>query len=214
MKNFKLNLGMLLAVVVGAMCFAACSETNSTVEEFPEWQSKNDTYWTNLYNATKAKVDAGDTSWKLILNYSKEKQANTATSAVTYKPKDYIIVHVKETGTGAATPLYTDSVRVHYQGRLLPSTTYTSGLIFDTSWGGEKFNEHTARAAHMLVSSTVDGFSTALQKMKVGDHWTVYMPYQLAYRGSEAGLVPAYSNLIFDLRLVEIAHPGTALGNN
>ena len=187
---------MLLAVVVGAMCFAACSETNSTVEEFPEWQSKNDTYWTNLYNATKAKVDAGDTSWKLILNYSKEKQANTATSAVTYKPEDYIIVHVKETGTGAATPLYTDSVRVHYQGRLLPSTTYTSGLIFDTSWGGEKFNEHTARAAHMLVS------------------WTVYMPYQLAYRGSEAGLVPAYSNLIFDLRLVEIAHPGTALGNN
>ena len=61
---------MLLAVVVGAMCFAACSETNSTVEEFPEWQSKNDTYWTNLYNATKAKVDAGDTSWKLIPNLS------------------------------------------------------------------------------------------------------------------------------------------------
>ncbi len=213
-KNISFSLVTLLTVVVGALCFAACSETDNTIEEFPNWQSKNDTYWTNLYNATKAKVDAGDTSWRLILNYSKEKQTTPTTSSITYKPEDYIIVHIEDAGGGTGSPLFTDSVRVHYQGRLIPSTTYTNGLIFDTSWSDEKFNASTSRAAHLLLSGTVDGFATALQKMTIGDHWTVYMPYKLAYDGSANGLVPAYSNLIFDLRLVEFGHPGTPLGNN
>lgn len=149
----------------------------------------------------------------MFLTYSKQGQT-TATGATTnYSPEDYIIVHVDETGGGTTSPIYTDSVAVHYQGRLIPSTTYTDGLIFDTSWNSSKLNETTARAAHFAVASKGDGFTTALQQMHIGDRWTVYMPYQLAYGATENNSVPAYSTLIFDIKLENFAPKGTPLGH-
>lgn len=211
----------LFVTIFSATCFMACSETDDSIDEFPNWQAKNDTYWNNLYTTTKQKIDAGDTSWKMILTYSKQNQTSPNTNTITYKPEDYIIVHVEEAGTGTTSPIYTDSVRVHYQGRLIPSTTYTSGLIFDSSWSGTTFNAKTSRAAHLAVTENQpkntlcnEGLTTALQSMHVGDHWTVYIPYQLGYGASIQHNTPAYSNLIFDLRLVEFAHAETALGNN
>lgn len=52
---------MLVAVFV-SMGMAACSETDDSVEEFPDWQAKNETYWNNLYTATRQKIAAGDNS--------------------------------------------------------------------------------------------------------------------------------------------------------
>ena len=53
----------------------------------------------------------------------------------------------------------------------------------------------------------VDGFATALQHMRRGDHWMVYIPYQLGYGSQSQTGVPAYSTLIFDLRLVDFWSP-------
>lgn len=106
-------------------------------------------------------------------------------------------------------------------GRLIPSTTYTSGLIFDKSWSSDKFNAATSRPVHSYIgltydaegkpTSLVDGFTTALMSMHRGDHWTVYIPYQLGYGEKNSGVVPAYSTLIFDLRLNDFSHPGVKL---
>ncbi|MBF1614789.1 MAG: FKBP-type peptidyl-prolyl cis-trans isomerase, partial [Prevotella sp.] len=118
-------------------------------------------------------------------------------------------------------PLYSDSVSMHYMGRLIPSTTYTSGLIFDKSWSSNQFNAATSRPVHSYIgltydakgkpTSLVDGFTTALMSMHRGDHWTVYIPYQLGYGEKSSGVVPAYSTLIFDLRLNDFSHPGVKL---
>jgi len=43
------------------------------------------------------------------------------------------------------------------------------------------------------------------------DHWIVYIPYQLGYGRQGQGQVQAYSVLIFDIRLVDFAHPGRKL---
>ena len=106
-------------------------------------------------------------------------------------------------------------------GRLIPSTTYTSGLIFDKSWSSNQFNAATSRPVHSYIgltydaegkpTSLVDGFTTALMSMHRGDHWTVYIPYQLGYGEKSSGVVPAYSTLIFDLRLNDFSHPGVKL---
>ncbi len=220
-KKWASLAAFLFVTIFSATSFMACSETDDSIDEFPDWQAKNDTYWNNLYTTTKQKIDAGDTSWKMILTYSKQGQTLPNTGTVAYKPEDYIIVHINETGTGTTSPIYTDSVRVHYQGRIIPSTTYTSGLIFDTSWSGNIFNAKTSRAAHWAVKESQNnnliintGLTTALQKMHAGDHWTVYIPYQLGYGTQAHNGVPAYSNLIFDLRLVDFAPAGTPLGNN
>lgn len=207
--------------MLSAGLFTSCTENDDTVEEYANWQSKNKTYWDNLYTTTQQKIKGGDTSWKIILNYTFQNQKQTTGSALTYRPENYIIAHVEQAGTGTTSPLYSDSVSMHYMGRLIPSTTYTSGLIFDKSWSSNQFNAATSRPVHSYIgltydaegkpTSLVDGFTTALMSMHRGDHWTVYIPYQLGYGEKNSGVVPAYSTLIFDLRLNDFSHPGVKL---
>lgn len=222
-KNIKTLIGIfcLGGIMLSAGLFTSCTENDDTVEEYANWQSKNETYWDNLYTTTQQKIKGGDTSWKIILNYTFQNQKQTTGSALTYRPENYIIAHVEQAGTGTTSPLYSDSVSMHYMGRLIPSTTYTSGLIFDKSWSSNQFNAATSRPVHSYIgltydaegkpTSLVDGFTTALMSMHRGDHWTVYIPYQLGYGEKNSGVVPAYSTLIFDLRLNDFSHPGVKL---
>ena len=222
-KNIKTLIGVfcLGGMMLSAGLFTSCTENDDTVEEYANWQSKNETYWDNLYTTTQQKIKGGDTSWKIILNYTFQNQKQTTGSALTYRPENYIIAHVEQAGTGTTSPLYSDSVSMHYMGRLIPSTTYTSGLIFDKSWSSNQFNAATSRPVHSYIgltydaegkpTSLVDGFTTALMSMHRGDHWTAYIPYQLGYGEKNSGVVPAYSTLIFDLRLNDFSHPGVKL---
>lgn len=222
-KNIKTLIGIfcLGGMMLSAGLYTSCTENDDTVEEYANWQSKNETYWDNLYTTTQQKIKGGDTSWKIILNYTFQNQKQTTGSALTYRPENYIIAHVEQAGTGTTSPLYSDSVSMHYMGRLIPSTTYTSGLIFDKSWSSNQFNAATSRPVHSYIgltydaegkpTSLVDGFTTALMSMHRGDHWTVYIPYQLGYGEKNSGVVPAYSTLIFDLRLNDFSHPGVKL---
>ena len=177
--------------------FTACSEDNDEVEEYPDWQNKNESYWENLYNSTQQKISAGDASWRIIRKYSYSDDMNI-------KKDDNIIVHIVKQGEGTESPFITDSVKVHYQGKLLPSTSYPSGYIFDSSWTGT-FNPATANPVKFLTGSLIDGWTTALINMHEGDRWEIYVPYKLGYGTSESSssTIPPYSTLIFDVTLVD-----------
>ena len=190
----------LLALLAPVGLLSSCSESDNEEEEFPNWKNTNEQYFNNLYAMAKSSADMGDKSWKVIRQWSLEE--STAKD-----PYDYIVVNVLENGTGSGCPLYTDSVKVHYEGRLLPSTSYPDGYVFDKSFTGE-FNPATALPAKFAVSGMIDGFTTALQYMHIGDRWKVYIPYQLGYGSSASGSIPAYSTLVFDVTLVSYYRAG------
>lgn len=190
----------LLALLAPVGLLSSCSESDNEEEEFPNWKKTNEQYFNNLYAMAKSSADMGDKSWKVIRQWSLEE--STAKD-----PYDYIVVNVLENCTGSGCPLYTDSVKVHYEGRLLPSTSYPDGYVFDKSFTGE-FNPATALPAKFAVSGMIDGFTTALQYMHIGDHWKVYIPYQLGYGSSASGSIPAYSTLVFDVTLVSYYRAG------
>lgn len=190
----------LLVLLAPVGLLSSCSESDNEEEEFPNWKKTNEQYFNNLYAMAKSSADMGDKSWKVIRQWSLEE--STAKD-----PYDYIVVNVLENGTGSGCPLYTDSVKVHYEGRLLPSTSYPDGYVFDKSFTGE-FNPATALPAKFAVSGMIDGFTTALQYMHIGDHWKVYIPYQLGYGSSASGSIPAYSTLVFDVTLVSYYRAG------
>jgi len=50
----------------------------------------------------------------------------------------------------------------------------------------------------------VDGFSTALQRMQVGDKLEVWMPWKLAYGESGNSTIKGYTTLVFEIELVDI----------
>ena len=187
----------ILSLITAAMLLVACSEENNTAEEFPNWQQKNENYFNALY-ADVSKGFSSNNSWKILRKWSLQDD-------VTASASDHIVVHVIENGEGTETPLYTDSVAVIYSGRLLPSTSYPTGYVFDKSYVGE-FHPQTAKARGFRISGLTDGFSTALQYMKKGDRWEIYVPANLGYGalGSSSAGIPGHSVLIFDMMLVDI----------
>ena len=191
---------MLLAM---PLLFTACSETDETQEEYPDWKNKNQTFWNKLYTETRRHATVGYTSWKLFKTYTKQDSISGVNT-------DYIIVHVKQAGTGSGTPLGTDSVSVRYTGQLLPSTSYPAGYIFDTT-SPAGTTDATAGVAHMAINSLTDGFATALQHMHIGDKWDVYVPWTLAYGAKGNKSIPGYSVLKFEISLLAYARAGSAL---
>ncbi len=192
MKKFSIYI-LYVLVAVFAAGLSSCSETDNETEEYPDWKNANDQYFSKKYTEVKSLVDGGSTEWKILRSWSLTE--TTATHSY-----DHVLVNVMENGTGSGCPLYTDSVEVHYQGRLIPSVSYPDGYVFDKSWKGD-FNEATAVPSKFAVKGVVVGFSTALQYMHIGDKWRVYIPYQLGY-GSLSTPGAAYSTLIFDVELV------------
>lgn len=96
-------------------------------------------------------------------------------------------------GTGSVSPQATDQVVVHYKGTLI------NGKTFDSSYDrGEPLT--------LPANGVIQGWQEALQMMKVGDKWTLYIPYNLGYgeMGAGGGEIGPYETLIFDVELLEI----------
>ncbi|MBQ7419304.1 MAG: FKBP-type peptidyl-prolyl cis-trans isomerase [Prevotella sp.] len=183
-----MKIKFFLLAGLSALLLTACSEESDTVEEYADWQNKNEQYFESAYQ-----LHAYDLA---LMKYS-------LSDASTAEHTDYILVNVIHEGDyDAKTPYLTDTVQVHYVGHLIPSATYTTGYQFDASYQ-EPFDYDTARPTKLAVNGLIPGFTTALLKMHRGDHWMITIPYQLGYgtSTSSSGAVPAYSTLLFEIRL-------------
>lgn len=211
---------ILLAYIVGLSAVVSCSETENDDTEYENWQARNDDFFEQQYQRALDSIAKHPDTWKIIKSYSKDQAVDGAHT-------DYIIVHVLEQRTPhdectvppfAETPYYSDSIRVHFQGNLIPSSSHNvastsfiaKGYMFDASWYGE-YNAATMVPSSYIVSGLNDGFATALQHMHVGDRWEVCIPYQLAYNANSSSTIPAYSVLIFDMTLHSFARSGQSL---
>lgn len=102
-----------------------------------------------------------------------------------------VVIKTTQPGTGAS-PVATDTVKVHYSGKL------TDGTEFDSSI-------KRGEPAEFQVTGVVPCWTQALQKMKVGEKAQVVCPSDQAY--GDAGQPPAIpggSTLVFDVELIDI----------
>lgn len=189
-----------LLCLVSMMAFTSCSETDDETNEYENWKQRNDAYFSDIYSKAEANIKNERTDWKIFNNFTKIDGAIKDIN-------DKIVVKVLKEGNGAGSPLVTDSVRVHYEGRMMPTTEHPDGLVFDCSWTGD-YNPNTMVPSKFVVGGLVDGFATALLHMHIGDRWRVYIPYNMAYGASVQSEIPAYSTLIFDLTLQAYSRPG------
>ena len=80
--------------------------------------------------------------------------------------------------------------------------------MFDKSYSSSFLNEDTDVPVLLAVDGTVVGFGTALMHMVEGDRWKVVIPQYLGYQGDKSGSIPAYSTLIFDMKLARVYRNG------
>lgn len=89
-----------------------------------------------------------------------------------------------------------DEVKVHYEGKL------EDGTVFDSSY------ERGAPAA-MPLDRLIPAWQEALQLMRPGDEWLLYVPSNLGYGEEGAGQIPPGAPLIFRIELIDVlAAPG------
>jgi len=93
-------------------------------------------------------------------------------------------------GTGK-TPTAVDKVKTHYRGILI------DGTEFDSSY---KRNQ----PVEFPVNQVIKGWTEALQLMKEGGKWELYIPANLAYGEQARRNIPANSTLIFEIELLEV----------
>lgn len=100
----------------------------------------------------------------------------------------YIVI--KE-GTGPM-PTAEDTVVTHYHGTLI------DGTVFDSS-------VERGEPAEFPVGAVIRGWTEALQMMKVGSKWKLFIPSELAYGDRQAGpTILPNSTLIFEVELISI----------
>ncbi|WP_254507054.1 FKBP-type peptidyl-prolyl cis-trans isomerase N-terminal domain-containing protein [Anatilimnocola floriformis] len=97
---------------------------------------------------------------------------------------------VLKAGTGA-TPKATDVVKVHYTGKLLNGETFDSSL-------------KRGLPSEFPANRVIPGWVEALQLMKVGDKWELYIPSDLAYGDDGNERIPPASLLKFEVELLDI----------
>lgn len=96
-----------------------------------------------------------------------------------------------------ATPVNGDTVTVNYRGKLL------DGTEFDSSY-------KRGHPAEFPVNGVIRGWTEALEKMKVGAEWQLFIPADLAYGERGRPGIPPNSVLIFEVQLLSVKSPHTA----
>ncbi len=99
-------------------------------------------------------------------------------------------------GKSEVRPNTTDKVRVHYHGTLI------DGTVFDSSID-------RGQPVEFELNRVIKGWTEGLQLMTVGSKFRFFIPQELGYGARQAGSIPPYSTLIFDVELLDVGKPTT-----
>ncbi|MDD8017313.1 MAG: FKBP-type peptidyl-prolyl cis-trans isomerase [Bacteroidota bacterium] len=114
---------------------------------------------------------------------AKKDSVKTTKSGLQYK--------ILREGTGKS-PVDTNTVTVHYRGRLL------NGTVFDESYG-------RGEPTSFKLNQVIKGWTEGLQLMKVGAKFEFYIPNELAYGERSVGqMIPPGASLIFEVELLDV----------
>lgn len=171
-----------LLVVLLAVSFPLAAATNPNAKA-------GESQKTNLEEASMQATDKNSPEKNLKSSQTfleeNKKQPNVISlpSGLQYK--------IVQQGAGES-PGPTDFVTVHYRGTLI------DGTEFDSSYAHKE-------PATFAVNAVIPGWTEALQLMKPGAKWTIYLPPNLAYGARGAGSrIGPNAALIFEIELLAV----------
>ncbi len=112
-------------------------------------------------------------------------------------------IYILETGfstsgaSEALSPAEGDTTVIMYKGYLLTDST----IVFDEKSYDDPF------CYVYLKDKVIPGWERAIGLMKENIPAKIIIPSDLAYKGNQTGIIPPYSTLIFDAKIIEIRKP-------
>ncbi len=181
-QNLKAqNIDFDASTLVASMKDASTGKSEMTKEDIQKAMMKLQE------SAMKKQQEEGETNKKksaeLLEKNKTAEGVKTTTSGLQY-------IVLKE-GDGPM-PKKEDNVKCHYTGTLLAT--------------GEKFDSSVDRGqpAEFPVGGVIAGWTEALQMMKVGSKYKLFIPPELAYGPAGRPGIPANSALVFEVELLDI----------
>lgn len=158
-------------IAAASLCMLGCQKTSLKTDDN---NATTNTVSTNAPAAPSAAAAAPATAGDMI----------TTASGLKYQ--------VLQHGTGTVSPKATDTVKVHYEGKLL------DGTVFDSSIA-------RGQPISFPLNGVIPGWTEGLQLMKVGDKFKFVIPPNLAYgENSPSPAIPPNSTLVFEVELLGI----------
>ena len=209
---------LLLLPALLLLLIASCKNSEKVNDPHENWKERNAQWFAEVYDAAQASIAAAKAQypngndwekhcdWRVFKTLLKSQETQGATT-------DYIVCKINERGDGDWSAAYTDSVRLYYRGWIMDENypaSKTNMTVFSQTYYGD-FDKTTAAPLAMPVLSTVEGFMTAVQYMVKGDDWMVYIPEQLAYGSTASDAIPAYSTLLYRIRIELVHKSGTGM---
>lgn len=198
---------MLPTLLLACTLLTACDEVKE-VDAYDNWKERNEAFADSLNilasNRVVASLEAAD-----AMEVGKYYMIETAAS--TTAGKQYIYVKKLTANTDGVRPYYTDGVAAFYYG------TDINGERFDGNFLGYSATNQGALSGadnmptqfdsptEFYVSGVISGWTTALQYMRRGERWMVFIPYPSAYGVKDTSTIPGYSLLCFDIVLHRIS---------
>lgn len=158
---------------------SSCGSSDNNWNDYKEWRNANYEWYLEQQQRTN---DDG-TPYYTQIN-------------PTYYPQSGVLIHYfndRSETAGNLSPFESSTVKVKYVGQLY------DGTVFDQT------DEATTETRTFPLSGTITGWQIAVSDMHVGDTCQVVIPYPLAYGENGTSSVAPYSNLQFNIRLVEIS---------
>lgn len=126
------------------------------------------------------------------IDAEKELSKYLKNNGINVEPTISGLYYVKTKDGNGEKPVVGSFVKVHYTGRLL------DGTVFDSSVDSpEPFQ------FELGVGEVIRGWDEGIQLMSKGEKGVLYIPFYLAYVDRQAGIIPPFSTLIFEVELVD-----------
>lgn len=203
-KKYFIFLPFLLTLLSGVL--VSCEE----VEEegyYHNWRERNESFIDSLQSLNPVFVTTEEKALAMPIGELFYIQVHSASSINT---PQYVYCKKIVANPEGGRPMYTEAVKAFYYGTLI------TGDRFDGNFAGysaldrgellpdEKAPTEFDSPGEFSVKGVIAGWIEALQYMREGERWMLYVPYPCAYGTGDYGNIAGYSALTFDLQLVEI----------
>lgn len=175
---------LLAAAAALVLLTGACtsSDDKSTWEEYTEWRNTNNAWLAQQQQRTNPD---GTPYFKTVIP--------------PWNTGSFVLMHYfnnRAETEGNLSPIYTSTVDVRYYVHLYDNTPVDSSV---NATGAGKSGIYRS-----MLNNLIPGWAVALSDMRCGDTAEVVIPYQLAYGEQSMGAMYPYSNLRFNIRLVDV----------
>lgn len=180
----------LLPLLLLALVFASCEETKE-INRYADWKVRGEMFIDSIAAVAAAQTAQTPDPDKIY------RVLDPTNQAYIYCKKNMAPEYVATIPN--VSPLYTDTVVTFYR------MTYFNGDLVQENFAGENPSKFD-KPATFTVDGVISGWTWALQTMKQGERWTLYIPWQSGYgagTGNDNTLQP-YSTLVYDVQLLKV----------